>query len=130
MNESHASSCAASHPCGACCTRIKNISVDYGRTRVLENINMHIHCGELTALVGPNGGGKSTLLRAILGEVPYRGEIQFRAHGISDARPRIGYVPQHVAVDRDAPVSVADLFSLSRGKFPVWLGSRKGIRDE
>ena len=107
--------------CGECCTKIRGLNVLYGKKRVLEHIDLHVHCGELTAVIGPNGGGKSTLLKALLGEVRYEGEIFFSSHGRVDNRPRIGYVPQHVAIDRDMPCSVMDLFAMSRGRFPVWL---------
>lgn len=116
--------------CGECCTKIRSLNVSYGRKHVLEHINLHVHCGELTAVIGPNGGGKSTLLKALLGEVRYEGEIRFSSHGRVDKRPRIGYVPQHVSVDRDMPCSVMDLFALSRGRFPVWLKTCAARRAE
>jgi zinc transport system ATP-binding protein len=103
--------------------------VDYGSRRALDNINLHFHCGELTALVGPNGGGKSSLLKSLLGEVRYRGEIHFRPRGKDEEkRPRIGYVPQNVHVDRDSPISVMDLLTVSRSAFPVWVKIRKSLR--
>lgn len=55
-----------SEKCGYCCTKIRNINVVFGKKKVLENINIHIHCGKLTVLIGENGAGKSTLLKAIL----------------------------------------------------------------
>ena len=76
--------------CGECCTKIRSLNVSYGKKRVLEHIDLHVHCGELTAVIGPNGGGKSTLLKALLGEVRYEGEIRFSSHGRVDNRPSIG----------------------------------------
>lgn len=110
--------------CGKCCTKISSLSVDYGQTHILENVDLHVHCGELTAVVGPNGGGKTTLLKALLGEVRYGGEIHFIPKSGGEKRPRIGYVPQHVSIDRDVPVSVRDLFAVSRSVFPAWIGIR------
>ncbi len=55
-----------SEKCGYCCTKIRNINVSYGDKKILENVNIHIHCGKLTVLIGENGTGKSTLLKAIL----------------------------------------------------------------
>ena len=46
--------------CGLHCTKISNISVKYGKEQVLKNVNIHIHCGELTVIIGKNGAGKST----------------------------------------------------------------------
>lgn len=116
--------------CGECCTKILDLSVEYGKKHVLEHVNLHVHCGELTAIIGPNGGGKSTLLKAILGEVRYSGRIKFSSRGREDKRPRIGYVPQHVSVDRDLPCSVMDLFALSRSRLPVWIKTAAARRKE
>ena len=56
-----------------CCTKIENFSVTLGSNKILDNVNLHIHCGELTSLIGPNGAGKSTLLKALLGEIKHEG---------------------------------------------------------
>jgi len=109
--------------CSHCCFRIEGLSVTLDRRRVLDNIRIHINCGELLAVVGPNGAGKTTLLKAILGEVASRGSIHFRARGqLRDSAPRIGYVPQKLAFDADSPVSVADLVAGAISRYPVWLG--------
>ncbi|MCX7709104.1 MAG: metal ABC transporter ATP-binding protein [Clostridia bacterium] len=117
--------------CGLCCTKIENFSVTYGKTQVLKDVNLHIHCGELTAIIGPNGAGKSTLLKALLGEVKHTGQLRFMdakgAHGVS---PLIGYVPQHLNLDNGSPTSVLDLFIACRSRSPVWLFSTKGIRKK
>lgn len=115
--------------CGLCCTRIENFSVKKGTTVILDNVNMHIHCGELTAVIGPNGGGKSTLLRSILGEVKHTGTLSFlNSKNEKSARPRFGYVPQNLSFDRFAPVSVLDLFGSLNSRRPVWLGVSQKIR--
>ncbi len=62
---------------GLCCTRIEHFGVVVGKYEILKDVNLHIHCGELTAIIGQNGAGKSTLLKAILGEVPHTGEISY-----------------------------------------------------
>ena len=63
--------------CGLHCTKINNISVKFGKEEVLHNVNIHIHCGQLTVIIGRNGAGKTTLLKAILGEVEHTGNITF-----------------------------------------------------
>ena len=50
-----------------CCTKIENFSVTIGNNEILKDVNLHIHCGELTSIIGPNGAGKSTLLRILAG---------------------------------------------------------------
>lgn len=120
----------APHQCGQCCTHIDKISVTLDRHPVIEDVSLHLHCGELTTIVGPNGAGKSTLLRALLGEVSHTGAIHFHpvfGPGREDA-PAIGYVPQTLDFDRFSPFSVRDLFAASLSRFPVALGCRGDVR--
>lgn len=121
----------ADNGCGNfCCTKIENFSVTLGSLTVFENVNLHIHCGEITAVIGTNGAGKSTLLRAILGEIPHSGELSFEdADGNKAKKPVIGYVPQQLLFDKNAPMSVLDLFTVALTDFPVWLFSRKKTID-
>jgi len=117
--------------CGLCCTRIENFGVAIGKNEILKDVNLHIHCGELTALVGPNGAGKSTLLKAMLGEVKHTGELKFMDEkGIRNGQPLYGYVPQHLNFDSGSPTSVLDLFMASRFRFPAWLYSSRTIREK
>ena len=106
-----------------CCTKIENFGVKIGDLTIFENVNLHVHCGELTAIVGPNGAGKSTLLKAILNEVPHTGHLSFTdAKNRRTGKPLFGYVPQHLDFDKNSPLSVTDLFAASLSKFPAWLG--------
>ncbi len=115
--------------CGLCCTRIENLGVSKGPVDILENVNIHIHCGELTAIIGPNGGGKSTLLKALLGELPYSGQLKYLdSKGSRSGQPVIGYVPQHLSFDTGTPASVSDLFVASLSKKPAWLLRPHSIR--
>lgn len=115
--------------CGLCCTKIENFSVTFGKAQILDNVNLHIHCGELTAIIGPNGAGKSTLLKAILGEVRHTGELKFMdSAGVKKGNPLIGYVPQQLGLDKGSPTSVLDLFAVCRSNMPVWLIKTKKIR--
>jgi zinc transport system ATP-binding protein len=108
---------------------IRDLSVRVGGATILSGINADIRCGEVTALVGPNGAGKTTLLLAILGQVPYDGEIRFcRAEEHGRGTPKIGYVPQRIDLDRNAPMSVLDFFALTSQRLPVFLGVTRRSR--
>ena len=116
--------------CGhACCLKIENLSVRFGTDEVLENVDLHMHCGQIVALIGPNGAGKSTLIRAILGELEYTGKITFSTCG-EQQHLRIGYVPQSPTFDRGDPISVLDLFCACTGKRPAFLPPRKTMREK
>ena len=113
-------------PCGFHCIKFNNLGVSFGDQKVLENINLHVHCGQMTAIIGRNGAGKSTLIRAILGEVPYTGEIQFKNKMNGNmAKLKMGYVPQSVNIDRTTPLSVYDLFQSFTGKLPILFRNKK-----
>lgn len=107
--------------CGLCCTRIEKFSVRYGDFVALRDVNLHIHCGNLTAVIGTNGSGKSTLLKAILGEVRHEGSLKFLDNkSMHTDAPLVGYVPQKLNFDAGSPVSVMDLFTASSASAPVW----------
>lgn len=117
-------------PCGACCTHLSRLSVQLEGLPVLEDISLHLHCGEMTAIIGPNGGGKTTLLKAVLRQVPYQGEITFTdSEGTRMGRPRIGYVPQHLSAEPLAPVTVSDFLRAALTRNPAFLPPSKHARD-
>lgn len=112
-----------------CCTKIENFTVRAGQLTIFENVNMHVHCGQLTAIIGPNGAGKSTLLKSILGEVKHEGTIKYSdAKGKHTGNPVIGYVPQYLKFDVSSPTSVFDLFAACLSHAPVWLFPFSNLR--
>jgi len=112
--------------CGFHCIKAKNIGVTIGQDEILRNIDLHIHCKELTVIIGRNGAGKSTLLKAFLGEVKHTGTIEFMDTKEHIARKlRIGYVPQSINVERHMPTTVYDLFASYISSVPVWLKKDK-----
>ena len=117
----------ANHACHLCHIGLENVSVTRGGQQLLKDISMHVHCGQLTVLIGQNGAGKTTLVRALLGEIPHGGTIR-HLDGEHRSIPhlRTGYVPQHLEFDRDMPVTVLDFMAAALSNRPVWLGvSRK-----
>ena len=115
----------------SCCLRLKNVSVHIGGQAIVENVTMHVHCGEIVALIGPNGAGKSTVLKAILGQQKYEGIISFATPGIRHRKlPKIGYVPQSPTFDPGDPMTVADLFGCCMSRRPAFLGLGKAMRNK
>lgn len=114
----------------ACCLKIEHLSVHIGGDTILDDINLHMHCGQMVALIGPNGAGKSTLIRAILGQREYEGKITFHAADGAETKLRIGYVPQSPAFDPADPISVLDLFTCCIAKRPAFLRPGKALREK
>jgi len=89
--------------------KIENINVGYDKIKVLEKVNLQIFDNDFIGVIGPNGGGKTTLLKAILGLLkPSAGKIIFRSD-IDGRKKPIGYLPQVRHIDRKFPITVFDV---------------------
>ena len=94
---------------------IKDLWVHQSGHVVLESINLELFAGDFLGIIGPNGGGKSTLLKAILGLInPDRGKIDVFGLPPAKARSRIGYVPQKTVFDRSFPVKAQEVVLMGR----------------
>lgn len=94
---------------------LKDVWVQYDGMTVLENINLTIKQHDFLGIIGPNGGGKSTLLKVILGLVkPRKGTIKVCGDTPRKNRKYIGYVPQYSLFDMDFPMSVWDVVLMGR----------------
>jgi zinc transport system ATP-binding protein len=94
---------------------LKQVSFSYDTTPVIEMADLDIYPGEFACMVGPNGGGKSTLLRLILGLLrPGSGEVHVFGEAPVRVRYRIGYTPQHIRFDPLFPVTVQDVVLMGR----------------
>ncbi len=87
--------------------KINNLFVSYEGREALRDVNISFYEGDFVGIIGPNGGGKSTLVKSILGLVPYEGEVSFC--GKVAGRHNIGYMPQQNLFDKSFPISVAEL---------------------
>lgn len=115
--------------CGFHCIKIKNLGVKFGEQVVLEDVNLHIHCGSLNAVIGKNGAGKSTLIRAILNDISHTGDIEFKDTKDGHIQKlKIGYVPQTINIEKNTPVSVYDLIASYQYNYPVFLPQSKKIK--
>lgn len=94
---------------------VRGLDFAYGRHAVLRNVDATIEAGDFVSIVGPNGGGKSTLLKLVLGLLrPDRGEVAVFGESPERARRRVGYMPQHAHVDPQFPVTVMDVVLMGR----------------
>lgn len=121
----------APHACGFCCTKIQKLNVKIGGHAILRDINLHLHCGEMTVLIGPNGAGKSMLLRALLGDVKCTGTVSILPTPQSrHPKAIIGYLPQQLDFDRHLPLSVLDLFATAASRRATFFGASRKVREE
>lgn len=122
---------ASENGCGLCKVFIDNIGVKKGGDVLLSDVSFHLHCGELTAIIGVNGAGKTTLVKSILGEIKHEGKVSFESHhGHKLKDVTIGYVPQHLDFDRSAPISVEDFLLVGRTSSPVCFMRKKSLSKE
>jgi len=105
---------------------IRDLWFSYDGTAVLEDVNLTIEARDFVSIVGPNGGGKTTLVKLMLGLLePGRGTIRVLGGTPAQARPRMGYLPQNVEVDPRFPVSVLDVVLMGRLGRKRQAGSRR-----
>jgi len=108
----------------------EQLSFSYGEIPILTNVSFTIQRLDAIALVGPNGGGKSTLLKLILGLLtPQSGAIRVLGTTPRQARPKVGYMPQYLQYDPSFPVSVMDVVLMGRaGSMGLWRYSAEDRR--
>jgi zinc transport system ATP-binding protein len=103
---------------------LEDVSFAYDGVPALENVSLEVESGEFMGLVGPNGGGKSTLLRIVLGLLTAdTGRVTVLGKSPVHARGELGYVPQFASFRRDFPVTVEETVLLGRlGRTRTMLG--------
>ena len=94
-----------------------NLSSGYGEENAFEEVSLEVRAGEIIGLIGPNGGGKSSLLKCLAGILPKRqGQIEKRP-GL-----KIGYVPQRLPFDSSIPITVLEFLVLRLSQRKFWFG--------
>ncbi|MGA1821023.1 MAG: metal ABC transporter ATP-binding protein [Thermoplasmatota archaeon] len=107
---------------------IRDLDAGYGPEAVIRDIDLDVMHGDFFGLIGPNGGGKSTLLKVILGLLkPMKGTVKVYGSSPESSRKYLGYVPQYAEFDRDFPITVWKVVLMgrrrNRGLFP-WYTSK------
>lgn len=106
---------------------VRDISFSYGYESVLENVSLEIFAKDYLAIIGPNGGGKTTLLKIILGLLtPDSGEISWSATAGAN---KIGYVPQFANFEREFPLSVREVVLMGRMDGRLWQRASSQDKD-
>ena len=95
--------------------KLINVTVNLDGVEVLSDINLSLADKEFLGIIGPNGGGKTTLLKVILGLIkPTRGKVLIYGTPLPKAKSNIGYVPQYSNFEKDYPISVYDVVAMGR----------------
>jgi zinc transport system ATP-binding protein len=94
---------------------IRHLWAGYDREQVLEDINLSVYEADFVGLIGPNGGGKTTLIKVLLGLLaPTKGTVTVMGKAVKEGRRYLGYVPQVVEFDREFPVNVWEVARMGR----------------
>jgi zinc transport system ATP-binding protein len=98
--------------------KFANVTLELGNTRILDDVSFVIRAGTIHCIVGANGGGKTSLIRSLVGQMPHSGSISIewqQGHVI-------GYVPQALDFDKSLPITVLDFMAMTSQRRPVFLG--------
>jgi len=106
----------------------REVGLELGGARILHDVDFKVEAGSIHCVIGPNGGGKTSLIRCLLGQMPHTGTISIEWN---DDKRTIGYVPQLLDFDRTLPVTVDDFMSLvCERRRPAFFGLSRKRRAE
>jgi zinc transport system ATP-binding protein len=110
---------------------LRGVTVTLGGNRILDRIDLAVPHGEFLGILGPNGGGKTTIAKVVLGLiVPDAGTVEVLGGPPADARGRVGYVPQTIDFDRGFPIRAIDVVLLGRLGKPKRFGPFRAVDRE
>jgi zinc transport system ATP-binding protein len=105
--------------------QFESVNLVLGDVSILDDITFRVAPGEVHCIVGTNGGGKTSLVRCMLGQMPHTGTINIEWVGGTEV---IGYVPQVLDFDKTLPVTVLDFMAMASQRRPAFLGLAKNAR--
>jgi zinc transport system ATP-binding protein len=101
--------------------QFREVGLNLGGNAVLRDVSFDVTPGTIHCVIGPNGGGKTSLIRSLLGQMPHTGDIRIRW----GSETVVGYVPQALEVDRTLPMTVGDFMTLTCRQVPAFLRLRQ-----
>jgi zinc transport system ATP-binding protein len=104
----------------------ERVNLTLGATSILEDVSFKVEAATIHCIVGANGGGKTSLVRSLLGQMPHSGRITIRWRG----NRVIGYVPQSLDFDKSLPITVLDFLAMTAQRRPVFLGVSRARRAQ
>ena len=104
----------------------EHVNLQLGGVPILHDVSFRAKPGELMCVVGSNGGGKTSLIRSLLGQMPHTGTIRIE----SDGPIQIGYVPQFLEIDRTLPLTVANIMTVMVQRKPAFFGTTRKHASE
>ena len=111
---------------GGCVIKLEGVNFAYGAAPVLADVSLTVNEREMVSVVGPNGGGKTTLLRLILGlERPQSGRVEVLGTTPVKARPSVGYMPQQLRYDGKFPITAFHVVMMGRMRRGSFFYSRE-----
>jgi zinc transport system ATP-binding protein len=102
------------------------VGLALGNTEILRGVTFKVRAGSIHCIVGANGGGKTSLVRSLLGQMPHSGRIAIHW---SEGKV-VGYVPQTLDFDKSVPITVADFMGMMCQRRPVFLGVSRSARAQ
>jgi zinc transport system ATP-binding protein len=104
----------------------ERVNLTLGATSILEDVTFKVQASTIHCIVGANGGGKTSLVRSLLGQMPHSGRISIHWR----EGKVIGYVPQLLDFDKSLPITVLDFMAMTTQRLPVFLGVARARRAE
>jgi zinc transport system ATP-binding protein len=109
--------------------RVTDLSLSLGASAILSHLNFSIAAGELHCFVGPNGGGKTSTARCLLGQMPHTGTIHFEWPAAADGKAgTIGYVPQLIEMERTLPLTIDNFLTVISQRKPAFMSTRRDVQ--